>query len=340
MVNTRSEIRAITRKHKRTRDARDAIRAAPIMTLPAEIRAMIYGLLAPVDRIKIDCSDSLATAFNPYGEYHLSLENGDVGYLMIAIYIDLGLLPALCKDARFAEGYAEINRATPRSLLGMKPDPKCIYCKRAPHTIITDRYISFWAPRYIESTDEYIFAMRFTLARLRHDIVGVKCEQIMNDICVRYRLILSIITHFVEKIGGVDQSKRDDVAAKYLCIFEEYYVNNPIIPLGEIIAFHQEGQIGDYSMIVPFIKKESVLNYSILCKLFSYFVPYITKLDNIQLDRYDSCILNMVYNTKNILRLINTDKLRDCHKETLAFKIKAVNPAILRNHVIRQFLCV
>ena len=42
--------------------------AAPIMILPAEIRAIIYSQMAPIDQFKVDCFDEFVAIFNPYND--------------------------------------------------------------------------------------------------------------------------------------------------------------------------------------------------------------------------------------------------------------------------------
>lgn len=338
MVNTRSEIRAITRRHKRARDTYEAVRAAPIMQLPADIRDMIYAALAPIDRVKVDCSDSLTAVFNPYRTYYLSLKNEGVNHIMVAIYIDLGLLPALCNNPQFAKEYAAIKCAVPRPILAMKPDVRCIYCRRAPHTITIDNHISFWTSLFIELTDEYIFAVKFALQRLRYNIIPIKCTSIKYNVYGKYRLLLGLIIFFAEELPNTDQIKRNHVAEQYLSIFEEYYVNNPIIPLNKVIMFHYNNEINNSAMVMWFSGKTKVINYSILCRLFKHFVPHITQIYHMQIEIYDQRIVDMVYNTKNILRLIKRDMFYGCDKTYLEFKIRTANPAILQHSSIIQFL--
>ena len=338
MVNTRSEIRAITQGHKRARYANDAIRDSPIMILPEEIRYMIYTFLAPVDRLKIDSSDALAAAFNARKEYHVILGQDIVNEIIISMYIDLGLLSALRNNPLFDKQYVDMCKDRRKhGVLMMLPDRKCRYCGAAPHEIITSKYISFWTPRYIEVTDEYLFGIKLSLNWLRHISCTIKCISIKYTICRIYRLLVNNIVYYASQINSLN-----DTHIKYLDIFEEYYINKPIIPLVNIIKFHSGMWINKNIMIIelPNTNCHTTLNYNSICKLFSHFVPYITELDEIDTGRYDIAILNMIYNPENILRLIREDKLRDCNRANLIYKIKLVNTAILRNRDIRRYLYV
>ena len=343
MVNTRSEIRAINRGYKRAREVNAAVRAAPVMALPAEIRAMIYSQLAPIDRLRINCCDSLTAAFNPYKQYDLVLSDEILDQIIIAIYIDLGLLPALCANPQFATQYSDYLKE--HSLAAFRPskNTKCAYCKCAAHNIIVNQYVHFWTPRYIEGTNTYMFATKFVLQWLRRIKPLNKCKQIIYNVCATYRLLLYAIIHFAGyygTYGEFSQVNRTNISTQYLAIFEEYYINNPIIPFDEIIAFHQDNPIHAYSMIIqiPTQISSTATNYNIICKLLKYYVPYITQLDKIIVNWYDPLLLNMVYNETNIVRLINDGSLNNCDRVAITRKIKSVNPAILYNSVIRQFL--